>query len=888
MDDPQGAGALAIGSRLGPYEIVEPIGAGGMGQVYRARDTRLDRSVAIKVLTPAFAANPDLRARFEREARTISSLSHPHICAVYDVGDNYLVMELLEGQTLAERLAKGPLSLEQMLRIAIDVADALDQAHRRGIVHRDLKPGNIMLTKSGAKLLDFGLAKPIQPILQHGDAQTMLKALTDEGTIVGTFHYMSPEQVEAQAADARSDIFAFGGVLYEMATGRRAFDGASPASVFAAILSREPPSISELQPALPVSLDRVVRTCLAKDPDERWQTAHDMKLQLRWILEGGSTSGVTAAGTGRRMRRERVAWSVAAVALMTIVPLVIALMRRAEPAGPLLHFTIETPQNASLYPFDTKGLAVSPDGTTIAFVAADLQGKPSLYVRDLASSQVTALPGTDEAAFPFWSPDSTQLGFFANRKLQRIAVKGGSAVTLCEAPAGRGGTWNRDGVILFAPSIWGPLKTIGAGGGTPQPLPGPSAGTQRWPWFLPDGQRFLYVTPRPNAANGDLMAGSLDGQTRKLLLSQVTNAVFAPPDRLVFSRGTVLLSQRFDATSLTVVGEATPLPFGNASYMAPKQLTIVGASANGTLAYLPSPERESRLVWVDARGREDAQIGEAGAFTDAALSPDGKRIAVVRQAPDGDDIWLLDTADGRLSRFTFQPASSYGFPRWSRDSKLLAYYIFRSGAGQLCTKSLDGAERCPVLPASTWQIPMDFAPAGATILMWTQNPNAAGDIYTMSLAEKPAVTPLLTSAFDESAAVFSPDGKWVAYQSNASMRTEVYIRRYPLTNEQWQLSTEGGEGPVWNPDGKALFYAVRDSIMRVPIGGGATLNPGKPTPFFRIPGRHIAPWATGSVAPPAIRGISPDGQRFLFRLGTDEGMPPIHVVLNWQKALPDR
>ena len=845
-----------------------------MGEVYKARDTRLDRKVAIKVLNSTLDASPDLKARLAREAKVISQLNHPNICTLYDVGDDYLVMELLEGETLAERIARGPIPNEQLLRIGVEIADALEKAHRRGMVHRDLKPGNVMLTRSGAKLLDFGLAKT-NPLGGNNDA-TVGKALTEQGSIVGTFQYMAPEQLEGRNADARTDIFSFGAILYEMATSRPAFEAKSRASLIAAILNSQPQPISQIRPMAPPALDRLVQTCLAKDPDDRWQTAHDVMLGLQFIAESGSAAGVPAPVIRRRVWRERAAWIVAAVAV--IAAIAVSAIKRTTTVGDLVQFAIETPANTVLFPFDTKGLAISPDGTMIAFVAEDLQGRQSLYVRNLATMKTTALPGTDDASYPFWSPDSTQLGFFANHKLHRVDAKGGSIVTLCDAISGRGGTWNRDGVILFAPTLNTELYRVSASGGRPERVTTfrEKESRHRWPWFLPDGNRFLYI------AGENLMAGSLDGKVQKQILPEVSNAVFAPPDRIVFSRDTVLMTQRFDPDTLTLKGGATPLPFGNVSYLNSKALSIVSVSDNGTLVFLPAADRATRLVWVDTKGHEDGEIGEAGGYDDAALSPDGKHIAVVRRASDGSDIWLISTADGRLSRFTFHPGL-YGFPCWSRDSKQHAFFLLFDHKGQVGIKSLDGAERIPVLRSSDWQVPYDFSPDGTTILTWTQTA-AGGDIYTLSLGPNPELKPFVATPFDESSASFSPDGKWVAYQSNASMRNEVYVRRYPSTNEQWQITTTGGESPLWSRDGKELFYGSGDTIMHVSIGGGASLNPGTPAPLFRIPGRHAAPRLSGSVSRPVISGITPDKQRFLFRLGTEQGMPSINVVLNWQKA----
>ena len=867
------------GTRLGPYELLEPIGAGGMGEVYRARDTRLDRSVAVKVLPAELAERAELRARFEQEAKTISSLNHPNICALYDVGDDYLVMELLEGETLADRIARGPLPTEQLLRIAVEITDALDKAHRRGIIHRDLKPENVMLTKSGAKLLDFGLAKGTGAFADGENHATVAKALTAEGTILGTFQYMAPEQLEGRAADARSDLFALGALLYEMATGKRAFEGKSRASLIAAILSSQPQPISQLRPMTPPALDRLVQTCLAKDPDDRRQTAHDVVLELRFISESGSAAGVPVPVAHRRMWRERSAWGVAAIAVIAAVALAFAIarMRGGARTGDLVQFAIETPPNTALYPFDTKGMAISPDGTMIAFVAGDLAGKQMLYVRHLASTKVDALAGTEDAAYPFWSPDSRQIGFFGNHKLNRIDARGGPIETICDAASGRGGTWNRDGVIVFAPTIASALFRVPSSGGQPVSIT-KGTGKHRFPWFLPDGKRLIYV------AGNDLVAGSLDGAPPTTLLTGVSNAVFAAPDRLIFSRGPLLMSQRFDPSSLKVSGEAELLPFGNVAYMSAKRLSIISASENGTLAFLPPAESESRLVWVDPQGHETGEAAETGAYEDAALSPDGKKIAVVRPAAGGGDIWLIDTANGQPSRFTFQPGE-YGYACWSRDSKKLAFTKTFDGAGQVCIKSIDGAERIPVLRTQSWQLPYSFSPDGQTLLTFAQRVDSGYDIDAMSLGATPALTKFLATPFNETSAIFSPDGKWVAYDSDASLRKEVYVRRYPPTNEQWQISTSGGESPRWSADGRELYYVAADTIMHVPIGGGASWKAGAPAPLFRIPGHRTAPRFSGSAPQQVISGISTDQHRFLFRFGTDKAQPSINVVLNWQKAI---
>jgi hypothetical protein len=496
--------SLACGTRLGPYEIVSPLGAGGMGEVYRARDTRLGREVAIKVLSGILSDRPEMRERLDREARALSSLSHPNICVLHDVGHengtDYVVMELLEGNTLADRLVRGPIPLPQLLEIAKQVADALDRAHRAGIVHRDLKPSNIMLTKAGAKLLDFGLAKAPTAAAAHAALATMThsKPLTAEGTIVGTFQYMSPEQVEGSDADARSDIFAFGAVLYEMATGKRAFDGRTQASVIAAVLASDPKPISELQPMSPPALDRLLRTCLAKDPDERFQSAHDLKLQLQWIVEGGSQAGVPVPVAIRRRSRERIAWIAAAVLLAGAVALGLAYWRATSAPAQLWHSYLLPPEKHTFAAGPGLGggqAAISPDGRMVAYLLTGPDGQ-LLWLQSLDSPKAVPLPGTDGASYPFWSPDSRSIGFFAGAKLKRVDARGGPVQTICPAADGRGGSWNSEGTIVFAPGPSNPLSVVSADGGTPRPITKLDAArndtSHRWPWFLPDGHHFLY------------------------------------------------------------------------------------------------------------------------------------------------------------------------------------------------------------------------------------------------------------------------------------------------------------------------------------------------------------------------------------------------------------
>src|ERR1700694_2530382 len=559
---------ILAGKRLGPYEILSSIGAGGMGEVYRAKDTRLDRTVAIKVVPAHLADKPELRERFEREARTIASLNHPHICTLHDIGHqdgiDYLVMEYLEGKTLAQRLLKGPLPLEQVLRYAIEIADALDKAHRKGVTHRDLKPGNIMLTKTGTKLLDFGLAKLSQEVVpadvQHSQLPTANDPLTAQGTILGTLQYMAPEQLEGREVDARTDIFAFGAVVYEMATGERAFEGKSQASVISAIMSSEPPSMSSLQPMTPPALDRVVKKCLRKDCDDRWQSARDVTDELKWLAAGGSQAGLAAPVVAQRKSRERLAWTVAAIAIVTAALGwgAFAYLRHAPEDAQQVRFFVSPPEKVS---FDsgvtTSPAAISPDGRRLAFSARDASGKVSIWVRPLDDPTTEALQGTDDGTSSFWSPDSRTIGFFAQGKLKRIDASGGPVQTLADDPTGRGGTWNPAGVILFTPDVNTPLYRVASGGGEPALATKlePQQTSHRSPSFLPDGRHFLYLVLGGATEPSGIFLGSFDSTESKRLLAAETNALYSTSGDLLFVRQGTLLRQPFDAKKLALSGD---------------------------------------------------------------------------------------------------------------------------------------------------------------------------------------------------------------------------------------------------------------------------------------------------------------------------------------------
>ncbi len=716
--------ALTAGTRLGPYEIATMLGAGGMGEVYAARDTRLNRTVAIKVLPPHVASDPELRQRLEREARSIAALNHPHICVLHDVGHDsgtdFLVMEHLQGETLADRLKKGPLPLDQALRYAIEISDALDKAHRQGIVHRDLKPANIMITPAGVKLLDFGLAKAqVQVVTPAGlsQAPTGNVELTAHGTVLGTIQYMAPEQLEGREADARSDIFALGAVLYEMVTGRKAFEGKSQASLMASILEREPRSISELQPLSPPALEHVIQGCLAKAPEDRWQTAHDVMKQLKWIAAGGSQVGTVAAVSPQR--RGRLSWIVAAGLATVLVAAALAALRylRTPEQSEQTRFSVSTPftPNPTL-------LSASPDGRHIAFVAQSSPDAPTqLFVRPLDSVEARPLPGTEQAGPPFWSPDSRHIGFVAQGKLKRIDIAGGSPQNISDVTTFAGGTWNDDGVIVFAVGL-GTLKRVSASGGEPvdvTTLDQASGETiQAWPFFLPDGRHFLYLGGSgAGSESRAIYVGSLDSKERVHVLKASSMPVFALPGYLLFHRDGTLMAQPFDDKKFTVSGDPIRLADGLASIPQVGRAAF-STSNTGVLLYRTGEAFvETQLTWYDRNGKPLGRVDvPQGQYRGLSLSPDNKRLAVHRhEEPAGGDVWVLDQERGTFTRLTFTGHNIA--PMWSRDGNLITFSSDRdAGPMNIYQKSSSGAGNDePVLKSDVPKFPEDWAPDGQSI-----------------------------------------------------------------------------------------------------------------------------------------------------------------------------
>ena len=876
--------ALSSGTRLGPYEILEPAGAGGMGEVYKARDTRLDRTVAIKVLPSHLSQNPEGRQRFEREAKTISQLSHPHICALHDVGHQdgleYLVMEFLEGETLTSRLARGPLPLEPALRYGIEIADALDKAHRQGVIHRDLKPGNVMLTKSGVKLVDFGLAK-FSPGSAPGFSgvtsfPTQGPDLTAEGTILGTFQYMAPEQLEGREADARTDIFALGAVLYEMVTGQKAFSGKSQASLIGAILHTQPAPISSVQPMSPPALDRVVTRCLAKDPEDRWQTAHDAMLELRWIATGaGSQAGLPAPVVARRKTREKLAWGLFAAVLAGFLALAALFVASRREPPHMVQSTLLPPEKSAF----TGAMELSPDGRRIAFVAPLPGGSAVLWVRPLNELAAQPLAGTEGASYPFWSPDSRFVAFFADGKLKKIDASGGPPQTLCNASIGRGGTWNRDGVILFAPSLGDPIFRVSSSGGAASPATelasGGTEGTHRWPYFLPDGKHFVYLALGSGLGpeRGALFVGSLDSKERTLLVHARSSVAYAPPGYLLFHRESSLLARPFDAKRLRFKGEAFPL--AERIHPPTTHKVAFSVSENGILAYQAGGEGgQSQLVWLNRGGKELEAVGAPVNYRTLRLSHDGHRVALVVDDVQGNlDLWLYDLARRTSTRFTFDPANE-GSPVWAPDDRRIAFFSNRKGAPDVYWKDAAGTGQDePVLASSFPKFPTDWSRDGRFLAFQAIGPKTGSDLWIFSVADRKASAYLQTE-FTETSARFSPDGRFLAYVSNESGREEVYVQPFPGPGGKWQISTSGGAQPAWSSNGRELFYLAPPSkLMAVEVRVGEAFEAGIPRLLFE----------TRLMGGPFRRyDVSSDGQRFLVNrpIGA-ETHSPITLVVNW-------
>ena len=873
--------ALATGTKLGPYEIQAPLGAGGMGEVYLARDTRLGRDVAIKVLPSHLSSDPDLKARFEREAKAISALSHPHICHLYDIGSqagtDYLVMELLEGESLADRLKKGPLPLKQALQYGIEIAEALDKAHTNGIVHRDLKPGNVMLTKSGAKLLDFGLAKPVQNLATaaSGSMATMSKPLTVEGMIVGTFQYMAPEQLQGHDADARSDLFTLGTVLYEMMTGKRAFAGKSQISVMSAILENEPEPVSSAQPLASPALDHVIQRALAKDPNDRWQTSRDLIHELKWSAV--VTGRLPPASRRRANTRETLAWLIAG-ALVVVLLAGAIWSRDSKPPAETMYFPAPLP-------FPATDIAISPNGHTIAVVAyQESARKNMIWIYELGSHGARSLTGTEGASYPFWSADGRSVAFFADAQLKKLEVAGGPVQTICDAPQGRGGTWNKDGVIVLAPETTAGLFRVPASGGTPTKIStfdqSRGEGSLRWPVFLPDGKHFLYLAGNFTGQKGAnaIYVGSLDSNEKRFIVEATSNAAYAAPGYLLFYRDRTLLAQPFDLKHLALTGEASVIS-PEIQYLPQVKRAVFAVSDRGLLlAQTGSEATFSQLAWFDRRGNAVGAVGKPDVYGNVFLAPDGKSVATDKtdMASLNIDIWTLELQRDGSKRLTFDPAID-AVPIWSPDATRLVFASNRQTYFGLYVKNSDGAnDEKNIVKENVGNFPSDWSRDGKYIL-YCRGP----DLWFLTYPE------LKSSLFLKAPSVlrngqFSPDGKWVAYASNESGKWEIYVTSFPDARGRWQISSGGGEQPRWRGDGKELFYLSLDGkMMAAPVTTGAHFDAGTPVALFQSTPRQPV-----LVYDLFVYDVSRDGQRFLINTQVKQAdSAPMSVILNWPAKL---
>jgi serine/threonine protein kinase len=878
--------SVHVGTQLGSLEITALLGKGGMGEVYRARDTKLKREVAIKILPEEFSRDPDRVSRFHREAEVLASLNHPNIASIYDLleaeGARYLVLELIDGETLADRIKRGPIPVEETLDIATHLCDALEAAHDKGIIHRDLKPSNVKMTQDGkVKVLDFGLAKAFETDtagIDLSNSPTLVSGSVP-GVILGTAAYTSPEQAKGKTVDRRADIWAFGVVLYEMLTGRMLFSGETVSETIAAVIMKDP-DWTALPPNIPARVRELLRRCLMKEPRNRVRDIGDVRIAIEEVQSGPEVDGVVPEALVRRQSKFWV--GIVAVLLLTTIFSLAALS--------LLYFNHTTPpeirvEASTASTDDPTSFAISPDGRSLVFLASN-EGKSQLWLRPLDSVVAQPLGGTDGAAYPFWSPDSASVGFFADGKLKRIDIAGGALQVLTNAAAGRGGAWNREGTIIFAPFV-GPLLKIPATGGERVAVTRlePGQGSHRFPQFLPDGRRFIYFV-QGGPAQG-VYAGSLDGGTSKRLANADAAAVVSPSGFLLFARQTTLFARAFDFKRQELSGN----PFPVAEHVAFGALTNAPgfSAASGIVAYRTGSASLARqLTWLDRSGKSIGTIGapDTANLTDVELSPDGKRVAVYRTVNGNPDVWLIDTVRGVPTRFTFDAALD-NFPVWSPDGSRIAFQSNRKGFQNLYWKLSSGAGTDDLLLESDQnKAPTDWSSDGRFLLFRSTDAQTGFDLWVLPVSGDKKPFPFLKSSFEEREGQFSPDGKWIAYQSNESGRSEIYVQPFPGPGGKFQISANGGAQPRWNKNGKEIFYVSLDSkMMAAPVKlspDGQSLETGTPAALFpvRIAGGPLSGIFRQQYA------VSSDGQRFLVNLAADEGAAsPITLIYNW-KPMP--
>jgi eukaryotic-like serine/threonine-protein kinase len=874
---------LCAGTRLGAYEIVAALGAGGMGEVYRARDTRLDRSVAIKILPSHLSCNSELKNRFDREARTLSSITHAHICHLYDVGSQagieFLVMELLDGETLASRLLRGPLPLPDLLKIGVQIADALAKAHRLGITHRDLKPANIMLTKSGAKLMDFGLAKPatVGAVITASSSEAMTATIQSPATpisivgmVVGTIQYMSPEQIEGKEADARSDIFALGAVLYEMAAGRRAFEGKSQLSVISAILHQEPQPITTARPAPSPSLDFVIRTCLAKDPDERFQTAHDVNLQLNWLLQSGSAATQPSPTVLGSRRQRGVVIGLAAALLIALGLLFFRMTNSQRPASSLgpTRFSILLPPGQDLAVDTTQAITLSADGRHVAYVAAE-NGVPHLHVRQLGNFGFVQIPDSEGATFPFFSPSGDWIAFFSQGKLKKAPSDGGNTELICELPTFFGGTWTPQDTIVVAVPSYG-LATVSATGGALQKVPMNSKEPlyPQGPAWIPGGE-WIGFTDYYGATRREMAVNLTSGEVR-VLLNNAQGASYAP-DQMVYYWAGAMWAIPFDSHKVAIHGSAVQAASG---VMEDNFVGQASASGNGVLAYAPGAVGNflRNLYLVNRSGVEQKLDVPAAGYIDPAISPDGKRIAIALQYMSAQQLAVYERDRGVLMRIVANGALNNA-PVWSTDGKDLLFDA--SGASQkrgVYRVAADGSAAPQLIRETTISSHITSVAGGYAAVM-VNDPATSADLWLLSLGNQSNMRPFKQTPAAERQGTLSPDGRWMAYASNESGRSEIYVEPVPGPGGRWQISTNGGEQPRWVRTAREIVYRSGTKMMSATVRIQPTFSAAKPVELFD---RKFDRGGT-------VGGydITPDGQTFVMTRTEQANPTEIRVVVGW-------
>jgi eukaryotic-like serine/threonine-protein kinase len=879
--------SLPPGSRLGPYVTIAAIGAGGMGEVYRARDTRLERDVAIKVLAAEFQSNEELRERLAREARAVARLSHPNICALHDVGRegerDYLVMELLSGQTLADRLRESPLPLEQTLRIGTQIAGALAAAHAAGIVHRDLKPANVMLTGSGVKLLDFGIAKAFA-----GDGPAAAppeSGLTGTGLVLGTVPYMAPEQIEGKPPDPRTDVFALGALLYEMTTGRPAFTAPTQAALIATVLTSDPPSIPTIRPGTPPVLDRLVRACLTKDPAARWQSARDAELLLRTVSEEGrlldvvdSSSKGAPGRAGRSGVQAKIAWAVASLAIIIAAWSNFRPVSGRGPTPTSLRFTIPPPEGGAFaYTAETDFLSVSPDGSQVAFVARDSTGTPLIWLRPLSAASARPVAGSQGAQSVFWSPDGRAIAFFTTSRLARLDLPDGSPVTLTSvgSTTGQSGTWGRGGDILYSSVQGDAIYRIPAAGGTPAAIvTRDSAAGERWvqwPLFLPDGEHFLYMS---RGTGPDRLMMTAAGGERAFIMPTESLVQYSEPGFIAFVRDGTLLGQAFDWKQGRVSGEPFAVADSVRSFISTGTASFA-ASVSGVLVFQTGRNRQ-RLAWFDRGGREMGAAGSPGSYLTFSISPDGRRLLADRERPTTGtwDVWMTDLVRGTENPVTTARHTEV-FGHWLPDQASVIYSVAAGTAPNLVRRDLASGVETPLLMAGTFQQPEDVSHDGRTLLFSQRSVAGTFDLWTLPLQGGGPPVPFIQSDFDEEGATFSADGRYVAYVSNETGRSEVYVAPFPGPGERTRVSTGGASAARWTRDGREILYLSLDrQVISVPVHTGPGLEVGTQAVLFTLDPDAV--WTNFDV--------TPDGQRFLASIPVVQAdKRPITVITDWTR-----